>query len=126
MSADPDWRHIATVMAKGAQPRECHERLVAGLGPFGFALTRVGRFPGVLYLAPEPAGPFVRLTTECNARWPDFAPYGGAHDQVVPHLTVAEGPEPAGLAEELERRLPIQTEATDCRGGSDRCADGKA
>ena len=81
--------------------------------PFEFALARVDRFPGVLYLAPEPSEPFKRLTAQCTARWPELPPYGGAYDEVVPHLTVAEGAEPPGLAEQLERRLPVRTEATD-------------
>ncbi len=86
--------------------------MAAKAAPFEFALARVGRFPGVLYLAPVPSEPFKRLTAECTARWPELPPYGGAYDEVVPHLTVAEGAEPPGLAEALERRLPLRTEAT--------------
>ncbi len=50
-----------------------------------------------MWLAPDPAHPFVelieRLATEFGVR-----PYGGAHGEVVPHLTVARGfpPTPGG------------------------------
>ena len=87
--------------------------VAAGAAPFDFSLARLERFPGVLYLGPEPAEPFRRLTFACTARWPQHPPYGGAHDEVVPHLTVAQGPEPAGLAEELGRILPVRATATE-------------
>ncbi|WP_409472331.1 2'-5' RNA ligase family protein [Streptomyces sp. HC307] len=50
-----------------------------------------GRFPGVLYLAPEPDGPFRCLTEAIVERWPESPPSGGQFDGVVPHLTVAQG-----------------------------------
>jgi hypothetical protein len=69
---------------------------------FDFALSEIGRFPGVVYLAPEPATPFVALTQALAERWPDHQPYGGAYQETIPHLTVAYGaPIPAGLAEQL-------------------------
>jgi 2'-5' RNA ligase len=108
-----------TVLFPFVAPRRIDPRLQAAIrqiasqaAPFEFALARVDRFPGVLYLAPEPSEPFKRLTAQCTARWPEVPPYGGAYDEVVPHLTVAEGAEPPGLAEQLERRLPLRTEAT--------------
>jgi hypothetical protein len=79
----------------------------AACAPFDFALTAVARFPGVLYLAPEPAAAFVALTGACVARWPEHPPYAGAYAEVVPHVTLAEGPEPAGLAERASAALPI-------------------
>jgi 2'-5' RNA ligase len=89
------------------------ERIARMAAPFEFALARVDRFPGVLYLAPAPSEPFKRLTAECVARWPEHPPYGGAYDEVVPHLTVAEGAEPPGLAEALGRELPLRAQATE-------------
>jgi len=57
---------------------------------FDFTLDRVEWFDdGVVYLSPEPAGPFAELTHAVAARWPDYPPYEGAFDEVVPHLTVA-------------------------------------
>ncbi len=46
-------------------------------------------FPAnVVYLAPDPAEPFVALTEALAAAFPDCPPYGGAFDEPVPHLTI--------------------------------------
>lgn len=42
----------------------------------------------VVWLAPEPAGPFAALTAAVWRGFPACPPYGGAHDDTVPHLTV--------------------------------------
>jgi hypothetical protein len=80
---------------------------------FSFELREARRFPGVLYLAPEPPEPFVALTEAVVAAYPAYTPYGGEFDSIVPHLTAAEGdPE---LLNEAERAilpsLPISAEA---------------
>jgi 2'-5' RNA ligase len=87
--------------------------------PFGFSL-REARWFGreVLYLAPEPTAPFLSLIGELTARFPDHPPYGGAFDEVVPHLTVAD-PGRLGVAltphgdlvQGLERGLPVEAVA---------------
>lgn len=64
--------------------------IAAVLDPFDVRFDRVGRFAGVVYIAPDPAVPFTRLTEAVVARYPDYPPYGGAFDVVVPHLTVSE------------------------------------
>lgn len=86
--------------------------IAAATPAFAFALERVERFPGdVLYLAPEPAAPFIALTEAVAARWPDHQPFAGAHDDIVPHVTLAVGPEPAGLADRAQATLPIASRA---------------
>jgi hypothetical protein len=85
--------------------------VLGGVPAFDFALAAVDRFPGVLYLAPEPAAPFVAMTEACAGRWPEHPPYGGAFADVVPHLTLAEGPEPPGLADRAAAALPIRARA---------------
>jgi 2'-5' RNA ligase len=57
---------------------------------FVVSFTTTRRFPNGLYLAPEPAEPFQRLTELVFGRFPDAPPYGGAYAEVIPHLTVAE------------------------------------
>lgn len=101
--------------ARHAGPRLSRELVeVFGAVPaFDFALTAVARFPGVLYLAPEPSAPFVVLTKLCTGRWPDHPPYRGAYDEIIPHLTVAEGPEPPGLADRLAAELPLRARAEE-------------
>jgi len=46
----------------------------------------------VMWLAPRPEQPFRALTHAVSAAFPGFLPYGGAHDDVVPHLTVGDRP----------------------------------
>jgi 2'-5' RNA ligase len=77
--------------------------IAAAHEPFEARFTSVGRFPGLLYLAPEAAEPFVSLTEACAERFPDYPPYAGAHDDIVPHLTVVEGD--AAASEEVARQL---------------------
>jgi 2'-5' RNA ligase len=84
--------------------------LLQKVPPFDFALTEVRRFPGVIYLAPEPAAPFIALTQALVERWPDHQPYGGAYEEITPHLTVAYGETvPSDLAE----RLPMTARAEE-------------
>ncbi|MFD6415720.1 2'-5' RNA ligase family protein [Streptomyces sp. NPDC060194] len=77
---------------------------------FELVLAEFRRYPGVLYLAPEPAAPIGALTAELTARWPEAVPYRGIFggDGLDPHLTVAndEGPETWRAAyDALEARL---------------------
>jgi 2'-5' RNA ligase len=87
--------------------------LCAGFRAFPFRLASMDRFPGVLYLVPEPAAPFRALIDALLARWPDCRPYEGAFDEVVPHLTVIEGPEPEGLVGRISALLPIEAQAQE-------------
>jgi 2'-5' RNA ligase len=65
---------------------------VLGAAPsFSFELRKVGRFAATAYLAPEPATPFISLTRAMAAEFPEYPAYGGAHQDIVPHLTVADG-----------------------------------
>ena len=88
-------------------------RLFADEAAFSFALPRVARFPEVAWLAPEPDEPFRALTALIYARYPDYPPYEGIHDEVIPHLTFAEGD--SALQDEVESaltpRLPIEASA---------------
>ncbi len=44
---------------------------------------------GVVWLAPEPAAPFIAITEALADAFPGYLPYGGLHDTVIPHLTLA-------------------------------------
>ena len=65
-------------------------------------------------IAAEPATPFVRLTEAVVARWPEWPPYGGLFDEVIPHLTVVESDTaPLGEVETAVRlSLPFKARAT--------------
>ena len=69
--------------------------MMTSFGSFEFRLARIARFPTALYLAPEPARPFIDLTEGLVRAFPEYPPYGGQYDAIVPHLTVAQ----AGAAE---------------------------
>ncbi|MGA9531794.1 MAG: 2'-5' RNA ligase family protein [Anaerolineales bacterium] len=79
-------------------------RLVGGSDPFPFNLTRLARFPDVVYLEPEPAEPFVALIERVADRFPDSPPFGGEFKTIVPHLTVAQSDDLEELLE-VERKL---------------------
>jgi 2'-5' RNA ligase len=61
------------------------------VSPFWFSLSKVARFPSTTYLAPEPAQPFIELTQSLVRSFPEFPPFRGEHESVIPHLTVAHG-----------------------------------
>ena len=73
--------------------------------PFDVTFPRLDRFPGLLWLAPEPAEPFVALTEAVVERFPSYPPYGGRYASIIPHLTVA-AVSPAALVEPL---LPLHS-----------------
>ncbi|MFF7145310.1 2'-5' RNA ligase family protein [Streptomyces nodosus] len=77
---------------------------------FDLRFESCGRFPWVLYLAPEPETQLRRLTRVIADRWPEAPPYGGQFAEIVPHLTVADGQDDAVLDEieaDLLGRLPL-------------------
>jgi hypothetical protein len=64
--------------------------IASRVAPFAARFATVGRFPGVVYLVPEPAKPFADLTAAIWSRFGAYPPYGGAHDEIRPHLTLAD------------------------------------
>jgi 2'-5' RNA ligase len=59
--------------------------------PFDFRLTEVCTFPdGTRYLAPDPASRFSRMTHALHQLFPEYPPYEGVFDIVVPHLTIPD------------------------------------
>ncbi|MGW0532758.1 2'-5' RNA ligase family protein [Streptomyces sp. NPDC003032] len=83
--------------------------LFAAHAPFTLTFTGFRRYPGVLYLPPDPDAPIRALTTSLTARWPEAVPYRGIFTPpLAPHLTLAnhEGPETYEAAyDALESRL---------------------
>lgn len=90
--------------------------LFAARPAIAFSLTRLVVFPDeTIWLAPEPAEPFRRLTEVIFERYPKYPPYEGIHDEVIPHLTVTAGD--ASLRNEVDAalapHLPIEAEARE-------------
>jgi 2'-5' RNA ligase len=85
--------------------------------PFEFTLGAVREWPdGVVYLDPAPAEPFVRLMRCFAERFPEYPPYGGAHDEMIPHVTVAHTEDRrarADAAASVARSLPIVCNANE-------------
>jgi 2'-5' RNA ligase len=73
--------------------------------PFDFALTRVAAWPDIVYLVPEPDDELRAHMRALFDRFPEFPPYGGMHEEVVPHATLGEGVDGPAVRDEVERRL---------------------
>lgn len=99
------------------QLRECF----AAFAPIRYRLAATRRFGSqVLYLAPDPAEPFRRLTQAIWNRFPETPPFGGQHPDIVPHLTIANLVDAAAFeaaagkfARPAEAGLPIAAFASE-------------
>jgi 2'-5' RNA ligase len=87
---------------------------VARVKAFDFSLTHVDWFSRrVLWVAPEPVGPFLALTSRLAERF-DTPPWENEFDEVIPHLTVAhaaDGVDLVPVATAVTDRLPIRCRA---------------
>jgi len=92
------------------------ERLFGGVPRFRFQLARTAWFGAeVLWLAPDDPAPFRALTGRVHAALPACPPYGGQHEDVIPHRTVGlRQPlaEMRAAEESLRPQLPIEAQAT--------------
>jgi len=58
---------------------------------FDFEMDKVRWFNSdVVYLEPSNAEAFRSITKRIQLEFPDFRPYGGAFDEVIPHVTLSE------------------------------------
>lgn len=80
--------------------------VLAPFDAFDVTLARLDRFPGTLWLAPEPGEPFVAMTEAMVARFPEYPPYGGTFSSIVPHLAVAQA-DLDDVAARVEPLLPL-------------------
>src|SRR5579875_1086212 len=92
------------------------EAELADVAAFDFELTRVDWFGRrVLWVAPEPAEPFLKLTHRLAERF-STPPWDDEFDEVVPHLTVAhasDGVELVPIAADVTTRLPVRGRARE-------------
>lgn len=87
-----------TILYPFAEPVALDDKVIATLAKAVASVSAFDcRFAGtrwfgddVLWLAPEPTEPFHQLTSAVWDAFPHYPPYGGDHDDVVPHLTIAE------------------------------------
>jgi 2'-5' RNA ligase superfamily len=84
---------------------------VAAVPRFAVRFRHVGWFgETVVWLAPEPGGPFRALTAAIWRRFPETPPYEGAYPDSTPHLTVGHDqplPRLVQAAEAVSARLPV-------------------
>ncbi len=84
--------------------------------PFSFTLHCTAWFEqSILYLAPEPAAPFIDLTHRLSQAF-GVLPYEGRYPEVNPHLTIAQhGPKDAliQIAADVAGNLPIDAVARE-------------
>ena len=89
---------------------------VASVPSFNAVFEATGWFGAdVLWLDPQPADQFRALTTAVSKAFPDYPPFGGVHDEVIPHLTVGHGAAAERLREIEEQilsHLPIRMTVT--------------
>jgi 2'-5' RNA ligase len=125
--ADPQVPAHVTVLYPFKPPSEITpedieelRRLFARFPPLRFALARLGTFPGTLFLVPSPDESFVALTRAVHEHFPEVPPYGGAYDEIVPHLTLAHVSDERPfecvveeVEETLREMLPVWVTATE-------------
>ncbi|HET7812294.1 MAG TPA: 2'-5' RNA ligase family protein [Steroidobacteraceae bacterium] len=103
-----------TVLYPFMAPGEIDDEVLEGLARiaravpcFEYRLAETRRFPVSLYLAPQPDASFAALTAAVHRAYPDFPPFGGKFDTVVPHVTVAHADDPQLCEIEVELRIAI-------------------
>jgi len=109
------WPFLPVEAADEAAERRLVE-LLAGVPPFTFALTRVAALADAAVLVPEPAAPFAALTRLLWDEWPECPPFGGAYENIAPHVVIAIDPtaaDRAAIAAALAPRLPLAAGATE-------------
>jgi hypothetical protein len=73
--------------------------VVSRFAAFDFAADRIETFEdGTRWLRPVPSAAFADLTAAFVQRWPEWPPYEGAFDEVIPHLTITVENVPLPLA----------------------------
>lgn len=81
--------------------------IAASVRRFDYRMRETRRFPLSLYLAPDPDESFSALTNGIHRAFPDYPPFAGKFDTVVPHITVAHGDEPLLCEIEVELRIAL-------------------
>ena len=83
------------------------QRIADSVRCFKYRMIRTQRFPVALYLEPDPGQPFSALTDGVFRAFPDYPPFDGKFETVVPHVTVAHGDEPLLCEIEVELRIAL-------------------
>lgn len=82
-------------------------RIARAVPCFEYRLAETRRFPVSLYLAPQPDASFAALTEAVQRAYPEFPPFAGKFDTVVPHVTVAHADDAQLCEIEVELRIAM-------------------
>jgi hypothetical protein len=84
--------------------------------PFDAEFVAIENRGDVVWMRSVPESPFRSLTAAIRDRWPEYPPYDGRFDDVIPHLTIADC-DLEGVLELIEEsvgpHLPIRTRVTE-------------
>ena len=100
-----------TLLIPAPPESEAAVAALAPFSPFEVTFSRFDRFPGTLWLAPEPNGPFVAMTEALVHAFPGHRPYEGLFERITPHLTVAQGEGLDEVEAAIVPRLPLRSRA---------------
>jgi 2'-5' RNA ligase len=109
------------------------QRVIGRAPAFDVTFGEVRRFEpgagapnGVVWLAPDTPTPLVSLVDQLWQAFPDHPPHGGAFDEVIPHVTIADDDATRMDLNEREvaRHLPFRRRVTHAALIAER-ADGR-
>ena len=117
-SAAPGVPAHVTVLFPFADTSDLDEDAVGALfaqfPAFDFVLDRIEQFDdGTRWLRPVPSARFVDLTAAVWQRFPDYAPYEGAFDEPIPHLTITVPDVPLPIASRATEVLLLEESEAD-------------
>lgn len=116
--------HI-TVLYPFKKPELIDERAIdkiksffSNIKRFEFSLERIGAWPDVIYLEPEPRDKFIELTEGIVKIFPENLPFNGKFKKINPHLTIGNKLQDLELAkieisQNITSKLPIKTLTTE-------------
>ncbi|MFD1575517.1 2'-5' RNA ligase family protein [Agromyces cerinus subsp. nitratus] len=89
------------------------EAVATKVSPFDAVFDDFGWFADqVVWLAPSQPEKFEHLIRQVVDAFPECSPYGGAHDDVIPHVTIGDGGDVElmrAAASAIRPRLPLTT-----------------
>jgi 2'-5' RNA ligase len=90
-----------------AEVLEALRGIARSVPAFSYRLADTRRFPVALYLAPDPDDSYAALTAAVFQAFPEYPPFEGKFETVVPHVTVAHGDEALLCEIEVELRIAL-------------------